>query len=244
MNHFLLQLSKFFNFWLLIIIVYLSAAFFGLILHGIFWALNMWMSIPPQDLGRFQALFLKYIFCSLFSLFSSGTPITCISILLWYPINPIVFPPLFILFLLWLDNFKWPVFEFADCFLWVYCWIYFIFHFIHCILQLHKLFCSFSWFLSLFAVLCLLGHVWLFATPCTVAWQAALSTGILQARILEWVVISSSRRSSHPRDWTQVWSCFVNTLFCWFELVFCSPIAYWVSLQQLYCQAISISNYG
>ena len=28
--------------------------------------------------------------------------------------------------------------------------------------------------------------------------------GILQARILEWVIISSSRRSSWPRDWTHV----------------------------------------
>ena len=28
--------------------------------------------------------------------------------------------------------------------------------------------------------------------------------GILQARILEWVVISFSRGSSHPRDWTHV----------------------------------------
>ena len=31
-----------------------------------------------------------------------------------------------------------------------------------------------------------LSHVWLFATPCTVARQAPLSIGILQARILEW----------------------------------------------------------
>ena len=28
--------------------------------------------------------------------------------------------------------------------------------------------------------------------------------GILQARILEWVAISFSRRPSQPRDWTQV----------------------------------------
>ena len=28
--------------------------------------------------------------------------------------------------------------------------------------------------------------------------------GILQARILEWVVISSSRRSFQPRDWTRI----------------------------------------
>jgi len=32
--------------------------------------------------------------------------------------------------------------------------------------------------------------------------------GIFQARILEWVAISSSRGSSRPRDWTQVSSGF------------------------------------
>ena len=36
-----------------------------------------------------------------------------------------------------------------------------------------------------------LSHVGLFATPWTVAHQAPLSMGILQARILEWVAISS-----------------------------------------------------
>ena len=40
--------------------------------------------------------------------------------------------------------------------------------------------------------------------PWTIAWQAPLSMGILQARILEWVAMSSSRGSSQPRDWTQV----------------------------------------
>ena len=40
--------------------------------------------------------------------------------------------------------------------------------------------------------------------PTTVARQAPLSMGILQARILEWVAISFSRRSSQPRDQTQV----------------------------------------
>ena len=34
--------------------------------------------------------------------------------------------------------------------------------------------------------------------------MAPLSLGILQARILEWVVIVSSRGSSQPRDLTQV----------------------------------------
>ena len=55
------------------------------------------------------------------------------------------------------------------------------------------------------AVLCLvLSCVWLFVTPWTVACQAPLSMGILQARILEWVVTPSSRGSSQPRDRTEV----------------------------------------
>ena len=48
--------------------------------------------------------------------------------------------------------------------------------------------------------------VWLFGTLWTAACQAPLSTGILQARILEWlpVAMPSSRGSSEPRDQTQV----------------------------------------
>ena len=37
-----------------------------------------------------------------------------------------------------------------------------------------------------------------------VAQQAPQSMGILQARILEWVAMPSSRGSSQSRDWTQV----------------------------------------
>ena len=48
-----------------------------------------------------------------------------------------------------------------------------------------------------------LNHVRLFVTPWTVACQDPLSMGILRARILEWVAMSSSRGSSHPRDQTQ-----------------------------------------
>ena len=40
--------------------------------------------------------------------------------------------------------------------------------------------------------------------PWTVAHQAPLSMGILQARILEWVAIPFSRRFSKPRDRIQV----------------------------------------
>ena len=54
----------------------------------------------------------------------------------------------------------------------------------------------------------LLSHVRLFATPWTVAcclWATHSSVhGIFQARALEWVAISFSRRSSRPRDWTRV----------------------------------------
>ena len=52
--------------------------------------------------------------------------------------------------------------------------------------------------------MCVLGcfsHVWLFAIIWTVAHQVSVH-GILQARILGWVAILSSRDSSQPRDRT------------------------------------------
>ena len=45
----------------------------------------------------------------------------------------------------------------------------------------------------------LLSHVQLLVTLWTVAHQAPLSIGILQARILEWVAISFSRDLPDPR---------------------------------------------
>ena len=42
-------------------------------------------------------------------------------------------------------------------------------------------------------------------TPWTAARQSPLSLGILQARILEWVAMPSSRGSSQLRDQTQVY---------------------------------------
>ena len=56
----------------------------------------------------------------------------------------------------------------------------------------------------------LLSHAQLFATSWTVACQALLSVGILQARILEWVewvelvAMPASRGFSQTRDGTQV----------------------------------------
>ena len=58
----------------------------------------------------------------------------------------------------------------------------------------------------------LLSRVRFFAILWTIARQAPLSVGILQARVLEWVAISFSRRSSQPRDQTQV-SCIAGRFF-------------------------------
>ena len=64
--------------------------------------------------------------------------------------------------------------------------------------------CYFSPQFSFVVVVQSLSCVWLFATPQTVAHQASSVHGIFQARILEWVAISSSRGSSQSRGWTQV----------------------------------------
>ena len=49
-----------------------------------------------------------------------------------------------------------------------------------------------------------LSRVRLFAITWTVALPGSSVHGIFQVRILEWVAISFSRRSSRPRDWTWV----------------------------------------
>ena len=57
-----------------------------------------------------------------------------------------------------------------------------------------------------------LSRVWLFATPWPVARQAPLSMVILQAGILEWTAMPSSRGSSQSRDRTHV-SCIAGRFF-------------------------------
>ena len=57
-----------------------------------------------------------------------------------------------------------------------------------------------------------LNRVRLFATPWPVARQAPLSMRILQARVLEWAAMPSSRGSSQPRDQTQVSALQVDSL--------------------------------
>ena len=61
-------------------------------------------------------------------------------------------------------------------------------------------------------VLSIFSHVWLCETLQTVACQAPLSNGILQARILEWVAMPSSRGSSPLREWTWI-SCIAGRFF-------------------------------
>ena len=57
-----------------------------------------------------------------------------------------------------------------------------------------------------------LSHIWLFEMPMDCSLPGSSVQGILQARILEWVAISSSRGSSWPRDWTWV-SCIADGFF-------------------------------
>ena len=76
----------------------------------------------------------------------------------------------------------------------------------------------------------LLSCVWLFATPWTVAHQAPLSLVILQARILEWVAMPTSRGSSQPRDQTQD-SCIAGGVFTIWEISYTS-----IKKKRLACQ--------
>ena len=55
----------------------------------------------------------------------------------------------------------------------------------------------------MYGELCVFSHISLVrlsVTQWTVAHQAPLSMGILQARILEWVAMPSSKGSSRPRE--------------------------------------------
>ena len=67
-------------------------------------------------------------------------------------------------------------------------------------------------------------------TPWTIANQATLSLGILQARILEWVVMPSSRGSSQPRNKTCI-SCIAGRF-----------ITIWATRESLYASKESESE--
>ena len=52
--------------------------------------------------------------------------------------------------------------------------------------------------------------VWLFCNPTDCGLPGSSVRGVLQARLLEWVAVSSSRRSSWPRDRTSVSFCLLH----------------------------------
>ena len=70
-------------------------------------------------------------------------------------------------------------------------------------------------------VIYLLGHVQLFSDPMNCSLPGSAVHGILQARILEWVAISSSRGSSQPRDRTD-FSCIGRRVLL--HILWCSKI--------------------
>ena len=64
-------------------------------------------------------------------------------------------------------------------------------------------------------VLLSLSCVWLFCDPMDHSPPGSFVRGLSQARILEWAVISSSRGSSQPKDWTHVSCIGRQILYHW-----------------------------
>ena len=100
-------------------------------------------------------------------------------------------------------------FSYSHCDKWIYqhiiTWLYFIYKFFPSKFSPAAWFDYLCLFLILLAVVVQsLSRGQLFVTPWTVACQAPLSMGVLQARILGWVAMPSSRGSSQPRNQTQV----------------------------------------
>ena len=90
-----------------------------------------------------------------------------------------------------------------------------------------------TWFLILLPSLWVLScfrHVWLFVTLRTLAHQPPMSIGILQARILEWVAMTFSRKSSWPKDgtWVSYVSCISRwVLYHWEARLYCCVWGGW-----------------
>ena len=63
-----------------------------------------------------------------------------------------------------------------------------------------------------FLCMCVFGCVWLFSTPWTVPPDSSVHE-VFQVRILDWVIISSSRGSSLLRDWTLI--SFISCIGRW-----------------------------
>ena len=86
----------------------------------------------------------------------------------------------------------------------------------------------------------MLSCVWLFCNPMDCSPPGSCVHGVLQARILEWVAISSSRGSSWPRDQTHI-SCIGRmVLYCWATReahIYLYKYVYFLRPSALYCLA-------
>ena len=88
-------------------------------------------------------------------------------------------------------------------------------NYVHTVFNLHMLIffiCCYTVLIFIISMLSCSVMSQFLVTPWTAAHQTPLSMGILQARILKWVALPSSRGSSQPRDWTQVSSLQADSL--------------------------------
>ena len=87
-----------------------------------------------------------------------------------------------------------------------------------------------------------LSRVQLFVTPWTVACRVLLSMGILQAKILEWIAMPSSRGSSQPRVQTQV-SCIAGRFFTVCATREANDTKVWVKALNYFISVACINNF-
>ena len=83
---------------------------------------------------------------------------------------------------------------------------------------------------------CVLGCLWLFVTPWTVALPGSFVYEIFQARILKWVAISSSRGLSQPRDQTCISyvSCIMGRFILTCAIGETQAYGYWTNAVKRY----------
>ena len=87
-----------------------------------------------------------------------------------------------------------------------------------------------------------LSHLWIFFDPMDCSLPGSSIHGISQAKLLEWVAISSSRGSFQPRDWTPV-SCTGRQILYWHLVQSLSRVWLFATPWITACQAsLSITN--
>ena len=109
-------------------------------------------------------------------------------------------------------------------------------NYVHTVFNLHMLIffiCCYTVLIFIISMLSCSVMSQFLVTPWTAAHQTPLSMGILQARILEWVAVLSSRGSSQPRDQTRVScvSCIAGRFF-----------THWATWEDYYSKAESLKG--